>query len=246
MVDRHDPMSRTGEDPARHYEIDRWVDFARGLADERESSAMRNHLELGCSECGPFADFFTELSGVCRSMASCAVPDTVLHQAYRIFPVRVPSRPKRVFRIPVELVFDSFLAPAPAGLRATWQVGWQGLYRAGDCSLDLRIEPELRSARAAVIGQISNHTLPEQRMSDVPVCLKSGRLVVAETRSNQFGEFQMEYEQQGRLHLCVYLDAGSKCIQVQLKRFAADRPAGTERLKLDPPAGRKRPRTDQD
>jgi hypothetical protein len=244
MLDHHDPIDRTGDDPARHYEIDQWVDFARGLAVEPQSSAMREHVALGCSECAPLADFFTELNSVCRSMASSAVPDTVLRQAYRIFPVQLPSRPKRAFRIPVELVFDSFVAPAPAGLRATWQVGWQGLYRAGDCSLDLRIEPELRSARAAVIGQISNHTLPEQRMSDVQVCLKSGRLVVAETRSNQFGEFQMEYEQQGRLHLCVYLEGGSKCIQVPLKRFTADRPAGTERLNLD--IGRKRPRNEQE
>ena len=42
----------------------------------------------------------------------------------------------------------------------------------------------------------------------------------------------MEYEQQGRLQLCVYLD-GSRCIQVPLKRFAADKPAGTGRLKIE-------------
>jgi hypothetical protein len=207
---------------------------------------MREHLASGCSECAPLANFFTELSGVCRSMISCAVPDNVLRQAHALFPVSAPRRAKRTLRLPVQLIFDSFLAPAPAGLRATWQVGWQGLYRAGDCSLDLRIEPELRSVRAAVIGQISNHTLPEHRMSDIPVCVKSGRLVVAETRSNQFGEFQLEYEQQSRLQLCVYLENGSRCIQVPLKRFTTDRPAGTERLKLDPTGGSKRLQNNQE
>ena len=78
-------------------------------------------------------------------------------------------------------------------------------------------------------------------MADLPVCVKSGRLVVARTRSNQFGEFQMEYEQQGRLELCVYLDGGARCIQVPLKRFASERPAGTDRLRLGLRPGQKRP-----
>jgi hypothetical protein len=134
----------------------------------------------------------------------------------------------------VRLIYDSLLAPEPAGLRATWQVGWQALYRAGDCSLDLRVEPELSSTRAAVIGQISNHQVPENQMENIPVYLKSGKAVVAETRSNRYGEFQMEYEQQGRLQLCVYLDEGSKCFQVPLRKFAADKPLGVERLGLSP------------
>src|SRR6185369_10647065 len=121
-------------------------------------------------------------------------------------------RPKRGNRIPIELIFDSFLAPMPAGLRATWQVGWQGLYRAGDCSVDLRIEPELKTSRAAVIGQITNHVAPEVEMSDLPVCLRSGKLVIAETLSNRFGEFQMEYDQQAQLNLFIRL-RDSKNIQ---------------------------------
>jgi hypothetical protein len=121
----------------------------------------------------------------------------------------------------VELIYDSFLVPVPVGMRASWQIGWQGLYRAGDCSLDLRIEPELQSSRAAVIGQISNHAVPETEMANIPICLRSGRLVVAETLSNRFGEFQMEYDQQGRLQLSVYLDGGARRIQVPLKKLAA-------------------------
>jgi hypothetical protein len=111
-------------------------------------------------------------------------------------------------------------------------VGWQALYRAGDCSLDLRIEPELHSSRAAVIGQISNHVLPGDRMEGIAVYVKSGRVVVAETRSNEFGEFQMEYEQQGRLQLCVDLENGSKRFQVPLKKFASEKLASLQRANL--------------
>jgi hypothetical protein len=221
-----------GNQDFRHYGIAQWVDFARGVAPESEAGPMRHHLAEGCTECTQLATFCKNVSTTSRDLPAYEVPDSVLKNALAIFPVQFPESPKGVIRVAAELIFDSFLVPAPAGFRASWQIGWQALYRAGDCSLDLRIEPELHSSRAAVIGQVSNHELPDVQMSGVPVRLKWGKLVVAETRSNQFGEFQMEYEQQSRLQLCVYLDGGTRCIQVPLKKFAADRPAATDRLHL--------------
>jgi hypothetical protein len=216
----------------KHYGIAQWVDYTRGLVPAGDGSAMQRHLTEGCTECRELADFCSKISNICHDMASIGVPDWVVRNARSIFPVRQPAASRRVLRIPVELIYDSFLVPAPAGLRATWQVGWQALYRAGDCSLDLRVEPELQSSRAAVIGQISNHVIPGGRMEGIPVYVKAGRVVVAETRSNEFGEFQMEYEQQGRLQLCVDLENGSKRFQVPLKKFASDKLASVQRAAL--------------
>jgi hypothetical protein len=169
-------------------------------------------------------------------MVGREVPESAVRLAQAIFPAQAPPRPKRVARIPVELIFDSFLVPSPVGLRATWQVGWQALYRAGDCSVDLRVEPDLGSSRAAVIGQISNHVAPDVEMAGIPVCLKHGKLVLAEARSNRFGEFQMEYEQQGRIQLCIYLSGGSQCIQVPIKKLATDRRSFAGRVNGGAPA----------
>jgi hypothetical protein len=214
----------------KHFGIIEWVDFTRGVAPEVEKARMRAHLDAGCPECEGIAEFCNKLTGVCRNMAPSRVPDALVQQARSIFQAKL-VRPKRQFRIPVELIYDSFLVPAPAGLRASWQIGWQALYRAGECSLDLRVEPELHTCRMALIGQVFNHALPDTEMTDIPVYLKSGKVVVAQTRSNRFGEFQMEYEQQKRLQLHVYLDGGTKCIQVPLKKFVAEKPAGGDRLK---------------
>jgi len=214
----------------KHYGIAQWVDFTRGLTPPEQRGEMQHHLAGGCAQCQALMDFCSRLAVVCRRMASQAVPEEVVRDARGIFPVRRAERPRRVMRIAAELIYDSFLVPAPAGLRSTWQVGWQGLFHAGDCSVDLRVEPELRSSKASVVGQISNHVMPGSEMSDIPVCLKAGKLIIAETRSNRFGEFQLEYEQKGRLQLCIYLDDGSKCIQVPLKKLAAERPSGNVRL----------------
>ena len=212
----------------KHYAIDQWADFTRGLIAREERTQMQAHLHDGCQKCGQLSDFTTRLTVTCTSLAADAIPESTVRLARAIFPVRVHDRPKRGNRLPIELIFDSFLVPSPVGLRATWQVGWQGLYRAGDCSVDLRIEPELKSSRTAVIGQVTNHVLPELDMGNLPVSLRAGKLVVVETLSNRFGEFQMEYAQQPQLQLCINLP-DSKSIRVPLKRFISDPPAAKSR-----------------
>ena len=216
----------------KHYGIAQWVDFARGLVPESEQQAMRGHLADGCSECGELADFCRELSSTCLEAAEYPAPEWVVRSAKAMFPVQAVPQRKRAYRIAAELIYDSFLEPAPAGLRDSWQVGWQALYRSGDCSLDLRIEPELASSRSAVIGQLSNYSAPDQRMEGILVYLKAGKLMIAETHSNEFGEFQMEFEQQGRLELCVYLENGKKRFQVPLKTRASDQAILTNKLYL--------------
>jgi hypothetical protein len=220
----------------KHYALDQWVDFGRGLVGTEDGIQMMNHLAGGCTSCQREADFCAQLTKVCQRLETQRlgtekVPESVVRMAKAIFPANAAARPKRGMLLPIELIYDSFLVPSPAGLRATWQVGWQGLYRAGDCSVDVRIEPELKSPRAALIGQITNHVLPQAEMANIRVCLKAGKLLVAETLSNRFGEFQMEYEQQAQLKLCITLQDG-KIIQVPLKSFTSGMPVNAKRTSL--------------
>jgi hypothetical protein len=209
----------------KHYAIDQWTDFSRGLTPASECLLMEEHLAGGCARCQTLAEFSRKLAVTSRSLTTVQVPESAVRLARAIFPVRMQDRPKRGNRLPIELIFDSFLVPQAVGMRAAWQVGWQGLYRAGDCSVDLRIEPELISSRAAVIGQIANHAQPGERMENLAISLKAGNVVVAETVSNRFGEFQMEYEQRTKLKLRIVLK-DARSIEVPLKKFTAEQPAG--------------------
>lgn len=212
----------------KHYAIEQWVDYSRNFGGAALRQEMRAHLDAGCEDCQRLNTLCAKLVSTSAALQAMEVPDHAVRMARAIFPIQLPNRPKRGSRIPIELIFDSFLVPAPAGLRATWQVGWQGLYRAGECSVDLRIEPELKSARAAVIGQITNHITPTEQMSNLAVSLRAGKEVVAETLSNRFGEFQMEYEQKSRLKLYIHL-RDSKIIQVPLKKLSFEQPATKSR-----------------
>src|SRR5271169_6271697 len=113
----------------KHYAIYQWADFTRGLAGNEEFREMQAHIQSGCRRCRQLADFSTKLTATCIGLATDEVPEPAVRLARAIFPARVQERPKRGNRLPIELVFDSFLVPSPVGLRATWQVGWQGLYR---------------------------------------------------------------------------------------------------------------------
>ena len=100
---------------------------------------------------------------------------------------------------------------------------------------------QIRIGRSCAARQFGEHTLLDVR--DALKLRNLDRLhphEVIDPGIDRFGEFQMEYEQAGRLQLYVYLDNGSKCIQVPLKTFAAEKPVGGERLNLGSVTGRKK------
>ena len=206
----------------KHFKMSDWIDFARNVIAPGARGALAAHLESGCAECRVSAEFFGKLARVSEAVADDMAPAAIVRQAKAICPSRRASIWKRALRVPAELVYDSFQAPLAAGLRASWQMGWQAMFRAGDCSLDLRIEPDLRSSRATLTGQVSNHVLPNLEMGEIPICLRSGKRTLAETTSNQFGEFQMEYDQRNQLELCIELEGGAKRIVAPLRMITAD------------------------
>lgn len=213
----------------KDYSIAQWIDLARGLAPQGEARRMREHLASGCASCRELAAFCDSLAKVCASVAARQIPESAGRCACAIFPVTTARPSRRGFRIPIELIYDSFLSPAPVGLRASWELGFQALYHAGGYSLDFRVEPGPPAGRPIIIGQIANREAPGVGMAGIPVYLKAGRAVIAQTLSNQFGEFQMEYEERRGLRLRVELGApdqgkevnNPRHIEVPLRRLAS-------------------------
>jgi len=104
----------------KHYAIDQWADFTRGLLADLVRQEMQTHLSGGCEKCRELSEFTAKLTETCTSLTKDPVPAYMVRMARAIFPVRMQNRPKRGNRLPIELIFDSFLMPAPAGLRSTW------------------------------------------------------------------------------------------------------------------------------
>src|ERR1039457_6380253 len=118
---QNDQPTGSRRDFMKHYYIDQWVDFTRGLLTGEKRTQMQGHLDSGCQKCRQLSDFTATLAVTCTGLATNPVPESTVRLARAISPVRVHDRPKRGNRLPIELIFDSFLAPAAVGLRATWQ-----------------------------------------------------------------------------------------------------------------------------
>ena len=99
----------------KHYGIEQWVDFTRGLSDLNEHQEMTAHLGSG-----------VRTAAGSRSSRRSYMPRAAAWQRIRF---RIGSSPGRLhfpgpgacgcetgIRLPVELIFDSLLVPVPAGL----------------------------------------------------------------------------------------------------------------------------------
>src|SRR5437870_13205076 len=185
----------------KHFDIDKWTDFIRGLVEDSARVAMERHRASGCRKCRHTADLLHKLVTAARNDSQVRVPDYALRCARAIFFLQQPEKVQILPRIPARLLYDSFLEPLPAGVRTQQRLSRQALYQAGDYSLDLRLENETGTCRVTLVGQIQNRKQPGKRLGGVPALLLSGKQVLGQAVSNSLGEFQMEYAPTKRLRL---------------------------------------------
>ena len=130
-------------------------------------------------------------------------------------------------RLPVRLVLDtgessmSERAEGTEGVRRRDATSRHLLYQAEELYFDLRLEPNPRTYKAALVGQLMDLRDPLRPVSPVTVLLMSGDEVLAQTRTNELGELQMDVESDvepcSALRLCVALEGG-RLIEVTLDR----------------------------
>ncbi|MEA2602147.1 MAG: hypothetical protein QOF89_3139 [Acidobacteriota bacterium] len=125
-------------------------------------------------------------------------------------------------RLPVRLVLDTGDSPLAEGVRRRDVTSRHLLYQAEELYLDLRLEPDPRASRAALVGQLVDLRDPLRPVPPVPVLLLSGDEILTQTRTNEFGEFQMDLEPHQSLRLCLALD-GERLVEVPIDHSLVER-----------------------
>ena len=122
-----------------------------------------------------------------------------------------------------KVVFDSFCRPALAGVRSgSAAAARQMVFEADGMTVDLRFDRQPRSNNISLIGQVLNQNAPRVSLANAAVMLWNEKgLVLAETRTNGLGEFQLEFELQNRLRLSIQALAG-KLIRIPLSNLHLD------------------------
>jgi len=186
-----------------HYDFEKWIDFARGVAPDALRKSMEEHLKTGCQECsGEFATwktFYAFSNGESRFE-----PPRDLVQSVKLAfaPRSTPATHSRAREF-AKLIFDSFAQPQLQGVRSTSTTHRQLVYRAGSLMIDMSLRPLENSSRRSLTGQVVDAERADTQMDAVHVHLLSGRKELAHTHTDRFGEFYLEYDPERDLQLSL-------------------------------------------
>jgi hypothetical protein len=215
-----------------HFSEQEWVDLVRGVppqnaktgrsevADRR--SDLESHLASGCADCASMFNLWKHIYSVATHESSYCPPESIVRMAKMEFAARqVRETPETVEAC---LVFDTLLQPILAGVRSASAIAAarQTVYEGEGLTVDLRFDRQPYSSKVHLIGQVLDSGKFGDTLANFPAVLWTEKgLHVAESRTNDFGEFHVEFEAQDNLKLSIQV-AGNKLIRIALPNLRAD------------------------
>ncbi|MBI4907485.1 MAG: hypothetical protein HY820_27920 [Acidobacteria bacterium] len=197
-----------------HFDDDTWLDVVRSIP-TAANDELQQHLNSGCETCHAALRLWT---GVRDSLPE-ALLEGPSEQAVRavLKAFELQNKVPLLTRIAeaARLLFDSSFEPVPFGVRGGNRPARHLLHEAGGTLIDLRIEQET-SGPACITGQI--HAADSLNAGPHPPAIylvQDGQRLIANTLCTGLGEFQMEFQQQGRLSIFVEMSA-SQIVGIQL------------------------------
>jgi|RhiMethySRZTD1v2_1073278.scaffolds.fasta_scaffold1272720_1 hypothetical protein len=197
-----------------HFDVDEWIDFARGLGSHTRRNEMQLHVEM-CAACRETASLFGKIWETAHEMAKDSLPQGWLQRAEQIFADQMLQPLQSMDACIAVLAFDSLSAATPENVRTGSHPGRHMLYHTANCALYMKLdEGQTDPAQVSIVGQITDRGHPERAISNTPIFLLNGNKVLVTTSSNEFGEFQLACKTRRRLQISFPFD-GSR-IDVKL------------------------------
>ena len=192
----------------KHFSAEQWVDFIREMVPANQGSAMEQHLRRGCNECLHASSVWWKVREVAAREAAYTPPESAVRVVRSLQVARRPLPVPTLSTLLAELIWDSRREFVVAGVRTLSASPQQMLYQAGEFAIDMRLEPISGSSRFAVIGQILNSVRPGDKAADIPVTVEAEGCAVGATRTNDHGEFRVEFT--GGSHISIRVVLGSE------------------------------------
>lgn len=188
----------------KHFSEESWADFARNLVARGTKMTMQQHIDDGCTKCANVLNTWQIVHSIGQAESALTPPTDVVRVVKSQF---APIAPEK--SLGFRLLFDSGLAPVPAGMRGS-VAARQFLYETDEYYIDLRVEalrvePHRQAHQAALVGQVLSRR-GKRAAPGLAVLLQDGKQPIAETSTNQFGEFQFEFDATNSLSISVKRD----------------------------------------
>lgn len=199
-----------------HFSEQAWADFVRGF-ERSEQRQLQSHLASACRDCTASHETWKRIRTVASREGLYTPPADVTRMAKLAFVGRFsPQTNSAVF---ASLTFDTLRQPALAGIRSGAAAARQMLYETEGVAVDLRFDHSPALKLIHVTGQILDKREPHGaiRNAAVTVWTPNG-LPVAEARTNDFGEFRLQFESQEALKLSIQTP-GQPAVRIFLPSF---------------------------
>jgi hypothetical protein len=184
----------------KHFATEEWVDFVNGTLSTGIRQAMQEHLDAKCEKCSEVSNLWRNVRQTARRESQYEAPESAIRHVRNSFVIAQTRKDNRIFDIP-RLVFDSMWQPATVGVRSTPNTPRQVIYKAGEITIEMQLEPVPNSEIINVAGQISNTTLQGEGLTEIPVVISNPKGIVAQTATNRFGEFHLAFVPEGNLRI---------------------------------------------
>jgi hypothetical protein len=200
------PVDFPVEVELKHFSEEAWADFVRDLVAPTMRTTMQQHINHGCAKCESAMQVWQHVLSIAKAESALTPPDDVVRISKSQFAGTLCKA-----KHGIHLLFDSSLEPVTVGLRGSVSAR-QFLYETDDYYIDLRLEPRRDADSACLVGQVLSRSVSERAAQKVPVRLRQGTRSLAETATNQFGEFQLEFDASQNLWLAIGHDEADEII----------------------------------
>jgi hypothetical protein len=191
----------------KHFTDEDCLDFVQRLLQQAQSDLIQQHLDDGCERCNKLHSIWSPVAEVtCRKFH-----DEPSEPAVRIAKaLYANSRWNYLVRPLAKMippVFDSFLNNSATAVRSHQIHASERrlLYRTRSWAVDVRLESE-EGRRMSVVGQVLRSSQKPVAPVIADVILMQGETLLAQTSTNQFGEFQLQSQHEKNvkiyLHIC--------------------------------------------
>jgi len=205
-----------------HFSSPQWVDFVRGLLDDKARTEIEQHLSDGCEACREAFDAWSGFARFAQAEAGFVPPADAVRVA-RTYLAQQQLRDRRATArrrswgpsMLATLVFDS-MQEAPAGVRAGAAYSRHLLFAAQSMAIDLHVENAARAGWYQLTGQIVDRTRPDQMPRRIELALVEGDAEISVFQTNAFGEFQCSFDRRRDLTLLFALESGEVALPLDV------------------------------
>jgi hypothetical protein len=192
----------------KHFTSEDWGDFVRQVTTPEQTVAMQRHLDKACKECSKTMVMWRGVLDISRKEADYQPPEGTIRAVKAYYGSHRPRESAPQVAKIAQLIYDTFRQPLPEGVRASTDSSRQLVYRLGNILVDMRMEPVAAPGRISLVGQVLRSAQADGGLKDVPVLLLRDKNKVAQTTTNDFGEFQFEFDTGQQLHLSIEIGQG--------------------------------------